>query len=233
MINQTVNSRLHYLGGGIQVMQHLPATVAASDWWNPGGTFTCVAAYQAKGAASLAASYVNLANPGTYDAAPGIAPTWAAGTGWYFDSSSQYLVTGVTPNSQNWSMIASVGSYVGVDYVAICGGSPPAGDARFALWAKGGDFEVAYLNGGVVLTSPVLSTSGGIIAVAGNKGYRNGVHEATITQAETPATAIVIGKDSRYFTSYGLSGYLHGVAIYSTVLDATQVATLSTAMAAL
>ena len=32
-------------------------------------------AYQPKGAASLAASYFNLANPGTYNAAPGTAPS--------------------------------------------------------------------------------------------------------------------------------------------------------------
>lgn len=53
---------------------------AAAPWYLAGGAPTPIAVYQPKGAASLAASYVNLANPGTYDAAadvPGYgAPTW-------------------------------------------------------------------------------------------------------------------------------------------------------------
>lgn len=73
-----------------------PYIHAAADWWVVPGK-TCVAAYQPIGAASLAASYVNLANPGTYDAAPGVAPTWASATGWTFNGSTQYLTTGITP----------------------------------------------------------------------------------------------------------------------------------------
>ena len=45
----------------------------ALSWWVVAGK-TCVAAYEPLGAASLAASYVNLANPGTYDATPGTTP---------------------------------------------------------------------------------------------------------------------------------------------------------------
>ena len=38
----------------------------AGGWWDLNGTITsCIAAYQPKGAASYAASKVNLANPGT------------------------------------------------------------------------------------------------------------------------------------------------------------------------
>lgn len=50
-------------------------------WFTAPSGATCVAAYDAIGAASLADSYVNEANPGTFDAAPGVAPTWAYGTG--------------------------------------------------------------------------------------------------------------------------------------------------------
>jgi hypothetical protein len=48
-------------------------------WFTAAGGTTCVAAYDAVGAASLADSYVNEANVGTYTLAPGAAPAWAAG----------------------------------------------------------------------------------------------------------------------------------------------------------
>jgi hypothetical protein len=66
-----VATRRALLGGGRR----------ATPWWYVAGQ-TCVAAYQPIGAPSLAASYVILANPGTYDAAPGVAPTFDAATGW-------------------------------------------------------------------------------------------------------------------------------------------------------
>ena len=53
-----------------------------------------VAAYQPKGAASQAASYVNLVTPGTYDLTTADAPGWAAGTGWVFNDTTQNLVIG-------------------------------------------------------------------------------------------------------------------------------------------
>ena len=79
----------------------------ASGWWDADGTISgCVAAYQPIGAASLAASYSNLQNPGTYDAAPGTAPTFLAATGWTFNAATpQYLNTGVVPSSLNWTVI--------------------------------------------------------------------------------------------------------------------------------
>lgn len=65
------------------------------------------AIYQPIGAASLADSYVNLSNPGTNDATPGTAPTWAAGTGWTFDGATTYLETGLTPAS-DWTILVRV-----------------------------------------------------------------------------------------------------------------------------
>ena len=54
----------------------------AARWYLAGGisASACVAAYQPKGSTSLAASYTNLNSPGTYNAAPGVAPTWAVAT---------------------------------------------------------------------------------------------------------------------------------------------------------
>jgi hypothetical protein len=58
----------------------------------------CIAAYYPIGAASLAASYTNLANPGVSDATTLTPPTWDAVNGWKFDAaSSQYLETIACP----------------------------------------------------------------------------------------------------------------------------------------
>ena len=85
---------VHVPGIGVSASRRA-VSVAAASWWLAGGAPAPVAAYQPKGAASLATSYVNLVNPGTYDAAPGTAPTLDA-NGWVFNGTDQYLSTGVT-----------------------------------------------------------------------------------------------------------------------------------------
>ncbi len=76
--------------------------VAASD---------VVAAYRPKGATSLANSYVNIANPGTYDAAPGVAPSWAVATGWTFDGLDDYLTTGIVMAGNDWTVICRYANF--------------------------------------------------------------------------------------------------------------------------
>src|SRR5574338_141498 len=60
------------------------AQAATAPWWLSGGVSPpdVVAAYQPKGAANLAESYINLANPGTYNASPAVSPGWSSLTGW-------------------------------------------------------------------------------------------------------------------------------------------------------
>jgi hypothetical protein len=69
-------------------------------WWLAGGIHPSqvVAAYQPKGAVDLAASYVNLANPGTYDAIPIAAPT-LSDNGW-LGSGDAALNTGIVPGTR-------------------------------------------------------------------------------------------------------------------------------------
>ena len=100
---------------------------AVVPWYLSGGILAanCIAAYQPKGAASLAASYVNLANPGTYDAAPVVAPTWDAVNGWVGDG-TQYLNTGVVP-AANYSMFVRFSGAPQNVYKALCGSYGGAG----------------------------------------------------------------------------------------------------------
>ncbi len=59
------------------------AVLIDKPWWLAGGIKPgkCAAAYRAKGANSLGASYSNLANPGTFDL-EGATPTWNPTIGW-------------------------------------------------------------------------------------------------------------------------------------------------------
>lgn len=199
---------------------------AAAPWWMAAGV-TPVAAYGAKGAASLAASYVNLANPGTYDAAPGVAPTWDAVGGWTFNGTTQYLTTGVVPAS-GWSMIVRF-SDVTVASRWLCGCESP----QFYLasnWSGG----ALYGANGFGFRAPGIAA--GVIAIAGQQPYRNGATDgATVGSIGwTTTRAISIGAVNSSGTLTGfVTGKIQHVILYDTTLFAAQVATQSAAIAAL
>src|SRR5512138_3111744 len=69
---------------------------APAGWWLSGGMATgnCLGAYDAKNAASLAASYINLNSPGTHDLTVGVEPAWTAGIGW-INNGTKYLITDI------------------------------------------------------------------------------------------------------------------------------------------
>jgi hypothetical protein len=104
------------------------AGVAAAAKWYEGA----IAAYQPKRAASLAASYVNLANPGTYDAAPGVAPSFDPLTGWNFNGTNQYLKTGVIPANGIFSAIVRFSDSNDTDNRYLFG-SFSGGNTRFGI----------------------------------------------------------------------------------------------------
>ena len=200
-----------------------------TPWWLSGGIVAsnCVAAYQPKGAASLSASYTNLANPGTYDAAPGVAPSFDASTGWTFNGSTQYLNTSIVIDGGSWTMI-----------IRFSGGSTSGGVAT-ALIGNGGRFDllsnwfnagVYYRNGSMSNATVSPSISSGTLALTKSKGYRNGAEDISLTaDGRTFASTVLIGKANTFFGSVSILA----AAIYNTTLSASQIAALSTAMAAL
>lgn len=206
---------------------------AAAQWWLSGGVSAAnaIAVYQPIGAASLATSYTNLANPGTYDAAPGVAPTFAAATGWTFNGSTQYLTTGVVPGS-GWSAIVRF-----ADAVTSNG---------YLFGAKGSNFWgilpqyssntlVLYVAGASTATGQAMAPqlSAGVLAIAGTRAYRNGVDDnLTLTNAAAPKS-IWIGGANNTSLENPLSCKIQAIAIYNATLSAAQVAAISAAMAAL
>ncbi len=194
-----------------------------------------MAAYAPKGAASYAASKVNLANPGTYDAAEGVAPTWAAGTGWTFDGATQYLTTGVVPpDSQTRSMIIRIANHTGAGVWSILAGQQTYGGARNLLLGSTYASNAEYWSGGFLRQAPLLAT--GTLAVAGNVAYRNGISDGNLSDAGSSDThfGIYIGACNYQNDPirYG-NGSVLAFAFYNTTLTADQVAAVSTAMAAL
>jgi hypothetical protein len=164
------------LGNGLLQTGVLPA------WWTCNGLYTktqCVGAWQAKGAASYAASLLDLTGNGNNLVDPGGAatPTWNAATGWTFDGIANYLRTVIVPSgNQTWSSL--------LQYTNFGGAGPrglfslydvSAGDVAFLVQK---DAAMETYNGGAGASGvnvPVL--------VAGNYGfcgktvYRNGVAE--------------------------------------------------------
>lgn len=213
---------------------------AAAAWYLAGGVSAanCVAAYQPIGAASLAASYVNLASPGTFDAAPGTAPTFDTATGWTFNGSSQYLVTGIAP-AAGYSMIVRFSG------ASTSGTRTVAGTVRISapisrFYIRSVDAGIGrsygYGTASTALDSgnrPALAS--GVLANVGGYGYANGT--ADIDSGGTwitTALGITIGAEQRdaSITNY-YSGNVLAVAIYNATLTAPQVAAISSAMSAL
>lgn len=209
------------------------AAAAALPWWLAGGAPTPVAVYQPKGAASLAASYVNLANPGTYDAAPGTAPTFDAATGWTFNGTNQYLTTGVVPNGGAYTCVVRFSDSSGNNAFF---GTQSSSTTIFAIFRNTAN-GLYYNNGGASTAKhPVINQ--GVVAVAGsNTGYRNGVAESgTVNQAwsGTLTHALYIGaRNNAGTTDQYFNGKIQAIVIYNMTLTAPQVAAVSAAMAAL
>ena len=206
---------------------------AAADWWLSGGVSAAnaIAVYQPIGAASLVASYTNLANPGTYNAAPGVAPTFAAATGWTLNGTTQYLTTGVTPaNNQQWSMLVrfSAGSNSGARFIA---GLISANDFRFWLMSGG---SRNYGNG--ESTGVATATTAGTMSVAGRQGYYNGAADGGLitTVTRTNGIDVYIGcRNANGTPAFYFSGSIQAVAIYDKILNAAENAEIATAMSAL
>lgn len=196
-------------------------------WATAGGAPRPIACYQAKGAASLAASYINLANPGTYDAAPGVAPAWDAASGWTF--AATYLLTGIIPSGAGWSMIIRFSDCTPNGVLA-----GTRGDPRMYIYpASWTSFQFGYGDGTYTYgTAPAA----GVAAIAGANFYLDGALLSAIsfTWTGAPSYGIAIGGLMRTGTvDTKANAKIQALAIYNATLSAAQVAAISAAMAAL
>jgi len=209
-------------------------TSAAVPWWLSGGisAANCIAAYQPKGAADLAASYVNLANPGTYNAAPGVSPNFDS-AGWVF-TGTQWLTTGINPNGTKklYSIFIRVSNIGDTASPQALLGSYDTSLNSLLIFFVANKYQF-YSSGGFDSTE-VVSSAGGVIGISGANGYVNGINVCTIPDGlNLDLASGVITIASTNNTRILKSGKVQAVAIYNTPLTAPQVAALTAAMAAL
>lgn len=214
----------------------------SGGWWLSGGiaAANCVAAYQPKGAADYAASLVNLANSGTYDAANGTAyPTWDGTSGWKFASaSSQYLTTGVVPlGNQTWSAVVRF-SNNSTNYGSLFGCRDVPANCSFYIAPLYAFNKRAYGYGGY--NTPLIiagNKASGVIGIAGNTGFVDGSTEAgTITATGSAGMPTIIIGGNKYsngeYKDFS-TAYIQAIAFYNAIITTDQITALTTAMAAL
>ena len=216
-------------------------TGGAVPWWLSGGisAANCVAAYQPKGAASLAASYVNLANPGTYNAAPGVAPTFDAATGWTFNGFSQYLTTGIIPSffSQITLAVRFSNASLSTNAVTPMGAyrnTTPEQQCLFVLRQTGSN---SYWNNKAGFKLTTTGIPSGVLIVS-DVAYKDGVAQGNLSGSYgLPNVDLYVGADHNISATGGrdllFSGKIQAAAVYNTYIIGSQAAALSTAMAAL
>jgi hypothetical protein len=217
------------------------AAASVIPWYLSGGiaAANCLAAYTPKGAASLAASYDNNAAPGnglpdgTYDCTLGIAPTWAAVTGWTFTATSgQYLQTGVVPTNLFSVIVRISGTHIagGVLY-----GTHGTLMSYWLVQPNESSTRILYYVGTSRSVAPPLASGDHTVGVAGYQGYRDGVSDGAPNSGWTGvATGLLLGAYNVAGTPalYCNSNIL-SCAIYNTVLSAPQMLAVHTAMMAL
>lgn len=215
--------------GVVDITNNVPIA-PPTPWYLSGGisAANCIAAYQPKGAASLAVSYSNLANPGTNDAAPGTAPTWDDVNGWIFNGTSQFLTTGIFPDA-GWSW-AVLWSNTGTPIATDVFGTADSTDGF--SWAPNTSTGHGFYNEGGFVDALNSRTSG--VAIATNqKGYYNGIFEKSIGAWSGGVSTfdIRIGGRNGSTPSFRVCN-IQALAIYNVSID-SQVAALYAAMAVL
>ena len=228
------------MNGGFQALDGLQIRrgLGVSSWWLAGGisASNCVAAYQPKGAADYAASKVNLANPGTYNATEGNAPDWDTSYGWSFvKANSDYLNTGysgiggmsliVRFSDYNYALSTHQAFFIG------CKAYTTAWEGMGICTHQYGENYYLFEHANNYSTDYKPGTNTGVIALCNKTGYWNGSAVKTISSSGAVSGAVRIAKG--YEPTQFVTTKIQAAAIYSVTLTESQVAALSTAMAAL
>ncbi len=205
-------------------------------WWLAGGIppEACVAAYRAKGASSLEASKINLANPGTYTlTAVGTAPTWNDINGWIGSGAGSFN-TGIVPIGPNWSMAVKISD---LPPKALANDEVHAGMyhpteptyKRFQFLSSSNGLNFGYGENYQVYPNDITA---GIVVLTADKAYVDGVPVVNISATNLINDVVTVHLLGRG----GLSGEkskskIQLAALYNIKLSDSQVSAISTAMA--
>lgn len=203
------------------------AAITDKPWWLAGGIprDACVAAYQPKGAADLATSYINLANPGTYNVtqATDKPPTFNTLTGW----SNNTSIT----NTQDIRCIIPSTS-VKHSYICRVSASAHSGNQRNVqgigadavhIYFRYTDHKT-YLRGYNSTGASASYAADRILCIVPGGSFIDGVSIGSYAAGTGTITGFELLK---------AIGEVAAVAIYNTTLTAYQVAALTNAIRAL
>ena len=211
------------------------AASSASTWWDLNGTITsCVAAYQAKGAASYAASLTDLSG-NSNDATEGNAPDWDVTNGWKFvKTNNDYLKTGIIP-ADNYSVAFRYSDAVNEATFELSSLKNTPNNCYFELNASI-SANMRFLYGDKAMTISGGYKLNGIMVMTSAAGYYNGEKVGEIpayTWNGTTYEVIIGGRNTNGNIGNYANVYVQAAAIYSGTLTPTQVGNLTTAMNAL
>lgn len=198
--------------------RYLPA-ITDKPWWLAGGipVANCTAAYRARGATSKASSYVNLANPGTFDLTLSGSIGWTVSEGW--KATGGYLRTAVDiTNFENCTIAISCVKVSGWTFFW-------ENTAENRLWDYGPDLTFYYYG----QKTPYANLAGGngfhTFIISADKAFRDGVQTHT---------GIVPGATARDGTtdlaSGGGNGLVYAASFYNVGLSHAQAVALHSAM---
>jgi len=206
-------------------------------WWLAGGIHPSqvVAAFQPKGAVDLAASYINLNNPGTNNATVGtLEPLFSSSYGWQFDGSSNYFLVGPTANSSGFAIRYTNASVASVHPAGVRDGNHRV--SVIPIGSSGAEHGFYNSKDAIARTASPQRTDG-VLLINRNNGAYNGEITADTNPADAePALQYFIGAHNAN-GSIGLrySGEVQAVIFFASgvTLTGAQISAISSAMAAL
>lgn len=213
------------------------AEAAPIPWYLAGGVSpaNCIAAYQPKGAASYAASLVNLANPGTYDCTEGVAPTWDI-AGWSFDGTDDYLITGFGTSALETTQLTWAIRYSDYpDADKTIGVSNDGAKKALQIRLRNG-ISIVSTNHGAALVSSYSAIGERTLIISDRDIYIDGVDVGTASAADRT----IFNTPYMVFGAFNNAGSISCVQIkvlassfYKASITPEQAAAITTAMNAL
>lgn len=207
-------------------------------WWDPRVEGLCVvAAYQAVGVGSYAASLADLSGNGNDAVSGGTGPTWDTVNGWSGFGVSAWVNSGITPaTDQSYSMLVRyAGATAGY---SVAAGSFYNGATVLGFGCGSGPWNAGWFANGTPQqnnTTPV--TAAGVYGVVGDQPYLDGVAVVGPLGGWAGGVTSMIAIGGLWSNGAQVSnawpGSIQAVAIYECNLSEGAAGAVSAAMAAL
>ena len=220
------------------------------SWWLSGGISAgdCVAAYQAIGAANIAASKVNLNDPGTNDIDVGTDPAFDAATGWSFNGSTHYL--GLSSYSivdtpftvvarMNANIAAAATSIIcGLNNISTTGSARRNWAIKAEQYLNTGKLGISAYQGTGDVASDLNTPSGDSVVIITRSGT-SVIFYSGASSSEKSVTINYSNAKTGFYIGASLwdatvvdrfTGYIAAISYYHTVITSDQRAAITAAL---